>query len=167
MATKTKEVEIHQSVVIERYNEQGAKLKELLDGGLDLRKAARKMGMSIGKAIRLNAWVNVKPSERITGTDKEVGKEIARLRDVEGVPWSPEIWARSGLGLTRMHELYEAASGKGWKESGIKKAPKPKAAAKPKKAPKPKAAAKRTTKKEAPKAEVGGRNTRVKKPSAA
>lgn len=103
----------------ERYEEEGAKVQEAmtkLDGDID--KVAENLGMSKMKVRKLSARASIDPKNRITGTDEEIGAEIARLRDEEGLGWMPELWSRTGMTPKRMKALYEQSTGKSWKESG-------------------------------------------------
>jgi hypothetical protein len=51
-ATKTPAKKV---TTTERFDVEGARLKKLVDGGLDISDAAKKAGMSVGKARRLYA----------------------------------------------------------------------------------------------------------------
>jgi hypothetical protein len=103
-ATATKKV-----TTAERFDVQGAQLKKLVDGGMELPAAAKKAGMSVGKAQRLYARAVLKPGDQVTGTEAEVAKEIVRLRDKEGLSFVPDIWARiEGMSGARIKKLYEA-----------------------------------------------------------
>lgn len=96
---------------------QAEQVKKLVDNGTPIREAAEKVGISVSMAKRLNNKASVGANERIVGSDAEVGKKIAALRDKEGVPW-PIIRARTGMSPKQIRSLYEAATGKSWKESG-------------------------------------------------
>lgn len=116
--------------ILERYNEEGARVVELIDKkGMAIGDAAKKLKMSKGKAIRLYARATVNPRQRVVGTDAEVGKAIVKMRDSEGLKWMPDIWARTGLRPAKAKALYKAAGGKGAtsngagaKKAGMKKA---------------------------------------------
>jgi hypothetical protein len=101
----------------------------LMKKGATIPEVAEKLDIPRARAKRLWLTGSVKATDRIVGTDAEVGKVIAKLRDVEGVPW-PQIRARTGLGGAKIRHLYEEATNKSWKESGLKKEAKPKAPAK-------------------------------------
>lgn len=93
----------------ERFDLEGARLKKLVDGGMDVPAAAKKAGMSEGKARRLLARASLKPGEMVTGTEAEIAKAIVRLRDEEGLSFVPDIWARvEGMSGARIKKLYEA-----------------------------------------------------------
>lgn len=96
---------------------QAEQVKKLVDGGMKLGEAAKKVGITAGLAKRLYNKANVSGKDRIVGNDKEVGKKIAALRDKEDVPW-PVIRARTGMGPKQMRDLYEQTTGKHWRESG-------------------------------------------------
>lgn len=104
--------------VLKRFEEEGPKVVALYEELGDFGKVGEKLGMSARKCRRLYALTTLKPGDRIVGSDAEVGKAIARLRDGEGLPWAPDLWARTGLGIAKMRKLYEEASGKSWKDSG-------------------------------------------------
>lgn len=104
--------------VLKRFEQEGPRVVALYEELGDFGKVGEKLGMSARKCRRLYALTTLKPSDRIAGTDAEVGKAIVRLRDEEGAPWAPDFWARTGLGIARMRKLYEEASGKSWKDSG-------------------------------------------------
>jgi hypothetical protein len=94
----------------ERFDVEGARLKKLVDGGMDIAAAAKKAGMSVGKAQRLYARITLKPGDVLTGTETEIAKAIVRLRDEEGLSFVPDIWARvEGMSGARIKKLYEAA----------------------------------------------------------
>ena len=100
--------------MLERYNQQGSQLAELVDKqGLSVSDAAAKMKISKGKATRLYARAKVKPSQRVVGTDAEVGKAIVKMVDQDGLKWTPDVWARTGLRPVKAKALYKAAGGKG------------------------------------------------------
>jgi hypothetical protein len=117
-------------------------VKKLVDGGASIAEAAKKVGIATGLAKRLYNKAAVNPKDRIVGSDKEVAKKIAVLRDKENVPW-PVIRARTGMSPKQMRDLYEDATGKSWRDSGAAASTngKPKA----KSAAKAKTTAKRTT----------------------
>jgi hypothetical protein len=92
----------------ERFATEGAELKVLVDKKVPSPDAAKKLGMSLGKAQRLHARASLKSSVLVKGTDAEIAKAIVRLHDEEGLPFVPDIWARvPGLSGARIKELYE------------------------------------------------------------
>lgn len=94
----------------ERFAKEGAELKALVAKKVPLPEAAKKLGMSVGKAQRLLARASLKPSDLETGTEAEIAKAIVRLHDEDGLPFVPDIWARvPGLSGNRIKELYELA----------------------------------------------------------
>ena len=96
--------------VDERFAKQGAELQALVAKKMPLPEAAKKLGMSVGKAQRLLARVALKPGDLVRGPDAEVAKAIVRLHDEEGLPFVPDIWARvPGLSGAKIKELYELA----------------------------------------------------------
>lgn len=147
---------------------QAEQIKKLVDGGKTISEAAAKVGITAGLAKRLNNKANVSSKDRIVGTDKEVGKRIAALRDKEGVQW-PVIRARTGMGPKQIRDLYESATGKSWRESGPKGASKPGPKPKAKTTAKAKPAAKRAAgrPKATAKAKTASARGRKAKPSAA
>lgn len=102
---------------------QAEQVKKLVDGGMKIGEAAKKVGIAAGLAKRLFNKASVSTKDRIVGTEKEVGKKIAALRDKENVPW-PVIRARTGMGPKQMRDLYEQTTGKHWRESGPAKSTK-------------------------------------------
>src|SRR3954463_14167016 len=93
--------------VDERFAKQGAELQALL-GKMSLPEAAKKLGMSTGKAQRLLARSSLKPSDLVTRTEADIAKAIVRLHEEDDLPFVPDIWARvPGLSGTRIKELYE------------------------------------------------------------
>jgi hypothetical protein len=120
---------------------QAEQVKKLVDGGASIAEAAKKVGIATGLAKRLFNKAAVSPKDRIVGSDKEVGKKIAVLRDKENVPW-PLIRARTGMSPKQMRDLYEDATGKSWRDSGSASS---NGTAKAKSATKAKTTAKRTT----------------------
>jgi hypothetical protein len=86
----------------------GAELKALVDKKVPLPDAAKKLGMSLGKAERLYARASLKRSDLVKGREAEIAKAIVRLHDDEGLPFVPDIWARvPGLSGARIKELFE------------------------------------------------------------
>jgi hypothetical protein len=92
--------------------------------GMSMADAAAKLGIAPALAKRLYLKATTNPTDRIVGTDKELGKKIAALRDKENVAW-PKIRARSGLAPGKMRQLYEEATGKDWRDSGTRGADAP------------------------------------------
>lgn len=107
-------------------NEQMTRVKEFTDAGMKLEKAAAKVGVSLPLARRLLNKSTVKPGEKVVGTDREVGKAIAKLRK-EGVPW-PTIRARTGMSGAKIRSLYEQTTGESASQGRTAK-PKPTAKA--------------------------------------
>lgn len=103
--------------IAERYSEQSAQVKDLhakYDG--DWSKISKAGDMSVGKAQRMFAIASLKPSDRIVTAgrdDKDVAKDVVRLRDDEGLSFMPDIWARTGLSPKRIAQLYKLGGGKG------------------------------------------------------
>lgn len=98
--------------------------------------------MTAGKAILLYKVAKLKKSELITGTDAEIAKTIARLRDKEKLS-EGDLMARTGFAPSKLHSFYEAATGRSWNDSHIGKGGRVKGAApKAKKESAPKAKAK-------------------------
>jgi len=103
--------------IAERYSEQSAQARDLAakyDG--DAGKVAKAAGWSVGKAQRMIALGTLKPSDRIVTAgrdDKDIAKDIVRLRDDEGLAFMPDIWARTGLSPSRIQSLYKLGGGKG------------------------------------------------------
>ena len=103
--------------IAERYSEQSAQARDLAakyDG--DVGKVAKAAGWSVGKAQRMIALGTLKPSDRIITAgreDKDIAKDVVRLRDEEGLAFMPDIWARTGLSPSRIQSLYKLGGGKG------------------------------------------------------
>lgn len=95
--------------VATRNREQGLELKKLLAGGKSLPDAAAALGISKGKARRLNMQLSVKGSDKIVGTDTEVGKAVVKAKD-GGDSW-PVLAAKTGKTVRALKSLYEQTSG--------------------------------------------------------
>lgn len=75
---------------------------------------------TVGKALLLYKTAKLTPKEKITGTDAEVGKAIARLREKDKMS-EGDLMARTGFAPGRLHALYEAATGRAWSDFRIGK----------------------------------------------
>jgi hypothetical protein len=107
---KPKPKESDRAKIDERFAKQGAELKKLVDSKVPLPEAAKKLGMSTGKAERRLARASLKASDLVKGTEAEIAKAIVRLHEEDGLPFVPDIWARvPGLSGNRIKELYEQA----------------------------------------------------------
>lgn len=95
---------------------------------------ADKLKITPGKAQFLKMCSDVKPKDRIKGTDDEIAAGIVAARNDDEQSWG-RIAARAGLPEGKVKKLYESASGKSSSGQRVGR----KAAAKP-------AAAKKTTK---------------------
>jgi hypothetical protein len=97
----------------DRFAKEGAELRALVEGGTELPAAAKKLGISLGKAQRLYARATLAPGDLVSGTDAEVAKAIVRLRDEEELAFVSDIWARvPGMSGTRIKKLYKEAKAK-------------------------------------------------------
>jgi hypothetical protein len=133
----------------DRTDKMIEKISSMRAKGLKWREISDEISMPIGKAILLFEMGKVKKSDRITGTDSEIGKAIVRAREVDKLSWG-RIMARTGMGQQACKNLYEKYSkdpakgariGKGGRYPGGATPAKP-AATKATKAPAVKAKAK-------------------------
>jgi len=92
--------------------------------GDDFDKIAKLLKAPRAKVKRAYLATQVKPGDRVVGTDAEVGKAIVKMRDTEGLTW-PEIRVRAGVSGVKARELYAKAGGKG-ERPAKEKAPKKK-----------------------------------------
>lgn len=95
---------------IEKGNADADQLVKLVGKGMSIEEAAEEIGTGLRRAKRLYANATMKPSQKIVGTPKEVGKQIVQLHD-EGVGWL-ELRVRTGMNPRQLREAYEAAGGK-------------------------------------------------------
>lgn len=93
-------------------------LRDREDKGWSATAAAVKL--TVGKALLLYKTAKLTASEKITGTDAEVGKVVVRLREKEKMS-EGDLMARTGFAPGRLHAVYEAASNKPWGDFRIGK----------------------------------------------
>jgi hypothetical protein len=119
--------------VLVRYETDAVAVKKATGG--DPKKLTPKvlssLGMSKGKAERMLTYANTKPEDRLYTkglTRDQLGAEIVRLRDVEGLPMVPDIWARTLVSPETREQLYREFGGT--KEKRVRGVTKPKVAKK-------------------------------------
>jgi len=134
------------AAVLARYEKDAAAVKAATKG--DPKKLTPKvlssLGMSKGKAERMLTYANTKPEHRLYTkglTREQLGAEIVRLRDEEGLPMVPDIWARTLVSPETRETLYREFGGA--KEKRVRGVTKPKVAKKTTKKTVGKAAASR------------------------
>lgn len=93
------------------------KIKSLRDEkGLVWSEIGEKLKMPSQKAQMAYFFAVVPKSEKVSGTEAEIGKAIVRMRDKEGKS-ATEVCARVGLTLSSVIALYDRNGGTGWKEN--------------------------------------------------
>ena len=79
-----------------------------------------KVGEPVARCMLLYEFADVKPSERISGSEAEVGRQIVKARDKEKQSWA-RIMARTGQTEGFCRRAYEEATGKSTKGHRIGK----------------------------------------------
>lgn len=86
------------------------KIVTLEGKGLKLGEIAEKLNITTNKVQMLRLIRDLRPKDRIKGTEEEVAAAIAEARDVRNEAWAVII-ARTGMSMGKVKRLYTAHTG--------------------------------------------------------
>lgn len=89
----------------------GPKIVALREKDKTWRFIAEKLGIDLPTAVLAYEYAVLDPADQITGTRKQVAKQIVTAYDKKNLSWQ-KIQARTGLSFVTVKKLYEEASGK-------------------------------------------------------